>query len=101
MAEPFKTVFDFPSGQSALTHPAGKITCVVMDVADFDSLCDSLVGVLNVGLDDAESLKSAQHIPIMQRGNAVEFVFGRFGIETDLASFIVRGSGPKVLKKYV
>jgi hypothetical protein len=48
-----------------------------------------------------EAIKAAKTLPMMSRGTKTEFVFENFGIETDLASFIVRGQGEEVLRQFI
>ena len=94
MPDPYTRVFQMPNGQ--------LITSVVMDEPDFIELCDSLVGVFEIKRKERtdenmiERLKEAKHIPMMSRGTKTEFVFDQFDIETDLASFIVRGHGKQL-----
>jgi hypothetical protein len=64
------------------------------------------VGVLNASahLTSADEcalqhIIDAEVLPGMQRGSKTQYVFDRFGIETDFAAFIVRGAGAKVLKQ--
>lgn len=90
---PFKQVFDIPQGRT---------TSVVLDKPEFDALADSLLGVFtqDARADEAqiERIKAAGHIPLMGRGTRTQFVFDQYGIETDLAGFIVRGAGRDVLR---
>jgi hypothetical protein len=81
--------------------PQGLMTSVVLDKPEFDVLADSLLGVFtqDARADEAqiERIKCAGHIPLMGRGSRTQFVFDQFDIETDLAGFIVRGTGRSVL----
>jgi len=92
MSSAFKQVFQAPQGQ---------MTSVVLDKSEFDALADSLLGVFtqDARADEAqiERIKDAGHIPLMGRGTRTQFVFDQYGIGTDLAGFIVRGTGRKVL----
>lgn len=96
MADAFKQVFEIPQGQ---------ITSVVLDRSDFDVIVDSLLGVFtqDARADESvlKSLKDAGHLPMMGRGSKTQFVFDRFGIGTDLACFVVRGTGRDVLRSLV
>lgn len=93
MAVPFKKVFDIPQGRT---------TSVVLDRPEFDALADSLIGVFtqDARADKAQiqRIKDSGHIPLMGRGTRTQFVFDHYGIETDLAGFIVRGAGRDVLR---
>ena len=92
MSSAYKQVFDAPQGQ---------MTSVVLDKSEFDALADSLLGVFTQDsrADEAqiERIKASGHIPLMGRGTRTQFVFDQYGIVTDLAGFIVRGNGRKVL----
>ena len=92
MAVPFKQVFDIPQGRT---------TSVVLDRPEFDALADSLIGVFTqdarADATHIQRIKDAGHLPLMGRGTKTQFVFDQFGIETDLAGFMVRGNGRKVL----
>lgn len=94
MPAPYKKVFEFQTGK--------QLTSVVLDRAEFDHLVDRCGGIANpqgerMGAEKIQSLKDACHIPLMARGTLTEFIFVEFGIETDYASFMVRGAGPKVM----
>ena len=93
MAVPFKKVFDIPQGRT---------TSVVLDRPEFDALADSLLGVFTqdarADLSHIQRIKDAGHLPLMGRGTRTQFVFDQYGIETDLAGFIVRGTGRDVLR---
>ena len=93
MAVPFKKVFDIPQGRT---------TSVVLDRPEFDALADSLIGVFTqdarADLSHIQRIKDAGHLPLMGRGTRTQFVFDQYGIETDLAGFIVRGAGRDVLR---
>jgi len=81
--------------------PQGRMTSVVLDKPEFDTLADSLLGVFTqdsrADQSHIQRIKDAGHLPLMGRGTKTQFVFDQYGIETDLAGFIVRGSGRKVL----
>lgn len=93
MAVPFKQVFDIPQGRT---------TSVVLDRPEFDALADSLIGVFTqdarADATHIQRIKDAGHLPLMGRGTRTQFVFDQYGIETDLAGFIVRGTGRNVLR---
>jgi hypothetical protein len=99
MAEPFKQQFELPDGKT--------MTAVVMDHEDFDSLCDGLDGIVEITTKDRANedlvgrIREAGHLPMMARGTKTQFAFDRFEIETDLASFIVRGKGKEIMKSIV
>jgi len=90
---PYKQVFDAPQG---------RMTSVVLDKPEFDALADSLLGVYTqdarADLSHIQRIKDAGRLPLMGRGTKTQFVFDRYGIETDLAGFIVRGAGLDVLR---
>jgi hypothetical protein len=90
---PYKQVFDAPQG---------RMTSVVLDKPEFDALADSLLGVFTqdarADLSHIQRIKDAGRLPLMGRGTRTQFVFDRYGIETDLAGFIVRGAGLDVLR---
>lgn len=90
---PYKQVFDAPQG---------RMTSVVLDKPEFDALADSLLGVFtqdaSADLSHIQRIKDAGRLPLMGRGTKTQFVFDRYGIETDLAGFIVRGAGLDVLR---
>lgn len=90
---PYKQVFDAPQG---------RMTSVVLDKPEFDALADSLLGVFTqdarADLSHIQRIKDAGRLPLMGRGTKTQFVFDRYGIETDLAGFIVRGAGLDVLR---
>ena len=92
MSSVYKQVFDAPQG---------RLTSVVMDKSEFDAMADSLIGVFTQDSRADEShikrIKDAGHLPLMGRGTKTQFVFDQFGIETDLAGFMVRGNGRKVI----
>jgi hypothetical protein len=96
MTEPYKTVFDMPG--------FGKLTSVVMDQADFNELCDTFTGIYDVAVkkriaeERIADAKAAKIIPMISRGVKTQYIFDKYGIETDKASFIVRGHG-KILAK--
>ena len=81
--------------------PQGRMTSVVLDKPEFDTLADSLLGVFTqdsrADQSHIQRIKDAGHLPLMGRGTKTQFVFDQYGIETDLAGFIVRGNGRKVL----
>ena len=90
---PYKQVFDAPQG---------RMTSVVLDKPEFDALADLLLGVFTqdarADLSHIQRIKDAGRLPLMGRGTKTQFVFDRYGIETDLAGFIVRGAGLDVLR---
>jgi len=92
MSSAFKQVFNAPQG---------RMTSVVLDKPEFDAMADSLIGVFTQDSRADEShiqrIKDAGHLPLMGRGTKTQFVFDQFDIDTDLAGFIVRGNGRKVL----
>lgn len=95
MPEPYIKVFNLPSGQ--------RVSTVVLDLGEFEALADRLVSVFELrskgrlSPEMAGQLKEAKHIPMLSRGTKTQFVFDEFGLETELASFIVRGEGSNVL----
>jgi len=99
MAKPTKFKTQFPNGLFC--------TCIVLDKEDFDDLCRTFIGVLNVGSGSRISDKEikqfidANYIPLMAKGSKTKYIFDKFGIETDLASFIVRGFGMSVLRESI
>lgn len=99
MPKPFIQVFDHPE--------MGKLASVVIDSADFNTLCDELRGVFVVNMTkraaDAQiaSLKAARTIPIIARGTKTEFVFERYGVEQDKMCVIVRGAGRSLAADFV
>lgn len=94
MAAPFKKEF-MVNGM--------HLTTVVMDKNDFDTLCEGLTDVFDkqsgsrVGDSHIDTLKKADHIPLMQKGTRTERIFKEFGIDTNYASFIVRGTARRML----
>lgn len=102
MAEPYVKQFHLPNGNS--------LTTVVLDEQEFFELVDSLAGVFNIAdpanperADDnlIQKLKEARHIPMMSKGTKTVFVYDKYGIESQLASFIVRGHGPELLQQLI
>ncbi len=102
MAEPYIKQFPLPNGNS--------LTAVVLDEQEFFELVDSLAGVFNIAdpqnperADNSmlEQLKEARHIPMMSKGTKTAFVYDKYGIESQLASFIVRGHGPELLQQLI
>lgn len=98
MAEPFLQQFKMPDGR--------EITSVVMDAEDFDEFADSLRGIIMLNVDNQraadaqiDAIKAAKTLPMMARGTKTEFAFEKYGIETDLACFIVRGHGTEILRQ--
>jgi len=88
----FKQQFIMPNGE--------PITSVVMDLAEFEELADSLHGIVMLNYNckrtadtQIDAIKAAKTIPMMSRGTKTEAIFEKYQIETDLASFIVRGEG--------
>ena len=97
MTKPYKQRFKLPDGR--------PLTSVVMDLEDFEELADSLHGIVMLNNDNEraadaqiESIKAAKMLPMMSRGTKTEAIFEQYEIETDLASFIVRGQGLHVAK---
>jgi len=93
MPIPHKVVFDMES----------PVTSVILDKEDFDDLIDSLASVLQegtkrTGKKTIEKIKKSKALPTITRGLNTELVFDKFGIETDLASFIVRGTSKRMLE---
>lgn len=82
------------------------ITSVVMDEAEFLAFCDELGGIFNPSQGERADasqialLKEAKHLPAMARGTKTEKFFVRYGIKSQMASFIVRGEGLNVAKRY-
>ncbi len=64
------------------------ITSVVMDEAEFLSLCDELGGIFNqaqgerTNADQINMIKEAKHLPVMARGTKTEKFFVRYGIKS-------------------
>lgn len=99
MTEPFLRKFSLPDGS--------ELTSVVLDQDEFDELCDSLKDVMIYNMKGQraaeahlKALKTAKHLPLMSRGTKTQFVFDKYGIETDKASFIVRGHGRSLAKDF-
>ena len=95
MPMPDKVVFDMES----------PITSVILDKEDFDDLIDSLASVLQedtkrTGRKTIERIKKSKALPTITRGLNTERVFNKFGIETDLAYFIVRGTSKMRWKEH-
>lgn len=82
------------------------ITSVVMDEDEFNAFCDELGGIFNqaqgerANADQISMIKQAKHLPAMARGTKTEKFFTRYGIKSNLASFIVRGEGFNVAKRF-
>ena len=82
------------------------ITSVVMDEAEFNAFCDELGGIFNqaqgerANADQISMIKQAKHLPAMARGTKTEKFFTRYGIKSNMASFIVRGEGFTVAERY-
>ena len=98
MSEPYLQKFELPNKV--------EITSVVIDEEDFNALCDELHGIIMANEDNErvadaqiESLKAAKMLPLIARGVKTEFVFERFGIETDRACIIVRGHGKELAQQ--
>lgn len=94
-----------PYKQRFLLPDKREITSVVMDLEDFCELAEKLRGIvmLNENCErtadvQIESIKAAKILPMMSRGTKTEDIFEQFEIETDLASFIVRGQGTHIAK---
>jgi hypothetical protein len=100
MTDPHVEVFTWPGGW--------EVASVVVDVEDFDALCEELRGIMVIHVDkkaneraadiQIEALKAAQHVPMVARGEKTKFLFERYNIEQDRMCIIVRGKGPKLLK---
>ncbi len=96
MPAPYKTKFLLPDGR--------EITTVVLDEDEFDRLADSLKGIAVLNLDERaaqaqiDSIKAARIIPMMSRGTKTQVVFEQYDIDTNIASFIVRGTGKMLVQ---
>lgn len=102
MPAPYVKKFDLPNGKS--------FTAVVLDEEEFFELVESLAGVFNIAdptkperADNSllEQLKEARHIPMMSKGTKTAFVYDKYEIESELASFVVRGHGPQLLQQLI
>lgn len=86
--------------------PKFRLASVVMDLEDFNGLCDSLTDIFGlhcghrVGPEQIAALKTARHIPLMALGTKTKAIFDRYGIKgAERASFIVRGHGQELVKQ--
>jgi hypothetical protein len=84
-----KTVIPFPNS-------AKTITSLVMDESEFNDLCDRLRGIQThdgATADDTmiAKIREAKHLPMITKGLKTNVIFDHYGIETDMACFIVRG----------
>ena len=85
----------------------GNITSLVMDSDEFYELCDDIrvrfseqnFTVTKISLDDVKKLRDNGHIPLVKRGALTQFIFDKYGVNTDLLSAIVRGNGMAVFAK--
>ena len=83
------------------------ITSVVMDEDEFLSFCDELLEVFEIrggeraDADQIAKIKAGKHLPMMALGSKTAKFFERYGIKSKYASFIVRGQGPNVAKRYL
>ena len=99
MPAPYIKTFSLPNGES--------LTSVVLDEEEFFELVESLSGVFNLKSqertddDQIQRLKEARHIPMMSKGTKTAFVYDKYGIESKLACFVVRGHGPKLLQELI
>lgn len=85
-----------------------EVTSIVIDESEFMSLCDELRGIfcestrhLPERMTDAsiEELKESRIIPLIMRGTKTNFLFERYGVETDKACVIVRGYSRDLISK--
>ena len=87
------------------------ITSVVMDEDEFLSFCDELLEIFwrlspsspgeRADADQIAKIKAGKHLPMMALGSKTAKFFERYGIKSKYASFIVRGQGPNVAKRYL
>jgi hypothetical protein len=95
MPKPFLQRFLLPNNK--------EITSIVMDEDDFNDFVDSLRGIIVLNNTERaaqiqiDAIKAAKTLPMISRGTKTQFVFDKYGIETDFASFIVRGQGQAIL----
>jgi hypothetical protein len=82
-----------------LDGPQGKITSLTVDKDDFEEMLTHLQGIVEIqsGKRAAEaqidSIRAANHLPLISRGTKTQPVFDMFQIETDLATICVSGAG--------
>lgn len=104
-----KQVFNIDGGVS--------VTGVVVD--DFDGFLSWAAGGLRLSDFDVVRLwefspvnclvsgelvdpaSSVDHVPLIERNEGNEFIFRRFGIDTDYASFVRSGAGVRVLSNLI
>lgn len=97
MAEPYVAVFD---------SPGERLSTVVMDKEDFALLCDELgksdIFIANYGDKSSsvvDQLRKDGYIPLIKRRNMTQWLFEKYGLETDLLSIMVRGMGVIAARK--
>jgi len=96
MTAPHKSKFRFQDGK--------EITAVVLDKDEFDRLADSLKGIAVLNQNERaaqaqiDSIKAARMIPMMARGTKTQAIFEQYEIDTEIASFIVRGTGKMLMQ---
>ena len=76
-----------------------KITSIVLDQDEFESLADSLHKILSK--EQVDRIKEAKHIPMISCGTKTAAIFDKFDIKTNLACFIVRGHGSELLDQFM
>ena len=80
-----------------LTVGGREITSLVMDAAEFSSLCDLLGQVRFSSVDPdkhrgvVDRIRCERHLPLMARGSQTEQVFRHYGVATPYLSACVRG----------
>jgi hypothetical protein len=93
MPEPYK--------MKVANNEGVEVTSVVLDVADFNALCDEILdrsqkvmeikSGKRIDTDTMAAIKEAGHIPLVYKGTVTAWIFEKFDIDTDLAGFCSRG----------
>ena len=99
-----------------IPNPSGmgttQITSVVTTQEDFDNLMDTLDampvvnsrsvrGEFTKKKPDTTAFRMLRHVPVVARGTMTEWVFERYGVETQLVSVIVRGAGKNLANRMI
>ena len=100
MTEPHKQTFQMPNGK--------EITSIVLDKTEFDQLIDGLKGIMigdtenqRAAQTQLDAIKAANTLPMISRGTKTQYIFEKYEIETNLACFIVRGTGKQLERQLI